>query len=108
MDWLEMLQRFGFPVCMVLVFIVGISRVSSWLGEHVLKPMVKSHIEFLDKIKSLLSEQHLLMERQEKLMERLAEEADIRGETLLTIQRELREHTFCRYPATGTSKHPPT
>jgi len=57
MELIQIAKEFGIPVAF-LVFICGaIWKISSWLGENVVKPMTERHIKFVDKIENSILEQ---------------------------------------------------
>lgn len=50
MELVEVLKQFGFPVAVVAAGFMALWRFSVWVGEHVLKPLVTSHVEMVKEL----------------------------------------------------------
>jgi len=48
MDVLQLLERYGIPLVLLLVLGAGIWRVLTWVAANVVTPIVAAHVKFLE------------------------------------------------------------
>lgn len=61
MDVVQVIDKYGVPVGMLLVLIVTLYHMGRWFANVVAEPVVKKHLEFMDKVASALQTQTELL-----------------------------------------------
>jgi hypothetical protein len=65
MDWIEFISKVGFPIAIVAVCVTGAYRLANAVGFHVVIPIVRGHLDFIEQLKIFLREMHGYQYRQE-------------------------------------------
>lgn len=92
MEWVQVAQTFGLPVALLLILLAALWRILRWLAENVVLPLVRKHLEFLDKAMGAMDRVAANVEAQ------TATSAKIAG-ALSTIQTRLDRHDAGAPPA---------
>lgn len=108
MDWVEILQRFGFPILVCAALAYAIWKMSAWVAKTVIEPLVKSHIEFIrEQILFIIATKHYMV-IQEKFSASVSADLDAQNKLLRELQATLAKNNLCRYLPPGPGKHLPT
>lgn len=52
MDFMVILEKFGFPALVICAGGFALWRIATWFGEHVATPLVASHVGLVETIKN--------------------------------------------------------
>lgn len=69
-DFITWLERFGFPVAVVLALALAAWRISAWLGERVIVPLATNHVKFLEEATKASASNAASLEKLTELAER--------------------------------------
>jgi uncharacterized membrane protein len=108
MDWIELAQRFGFPVVMVIILIVAISRTAKWLATNVVEPVMKAHLAFLVELQGCLREISGLLKMNVQISQAITDDLQVQTALLKEIHAEVSSGTICRASSVSPSRHPPS
>lgn len=57
MDWMQVAQTLGVPVCILFAFAFAVWQGLRWAARTIAEPIVKRHVEFLGKVEMALDQQ---------------------------------------------------
>src|SRR5262245_32583467 len=100
MDVKDLLQNFGFPVALLAVIFIALSRASVWFGKEIVKPLADRHVKFLDELSAGMANQSQAMQtmsiqqtRHWEFIKEIMDKLEIMMERQDTIVRHLSELT---------------
>lgn len=79
MDWMQIATQLGVPVACMAVLSLAIWRSAVWAGAHVLMPLVKAHVHFLDEVTLQLQKQTEAYGVQSRVLQEMNTKLDRRG-----------------------------
>jgi len=107
MDWIDVLQRFGFPVAMCAIFIFAFYRTSIWLAANVVQPIVRSHLAFMGKLEACMDQNTELLRANTQTNLSIAEQLKDHGDKLDALHRALEKMPNCPDPPPAKPKDGP-
>lgn len=69
MEYLTIFERVGIPLGILIFFALAVWRVLKWLGEKVVTPIAKSHVQLVESAKKTNETNAQTLERMGKLLE---------------------------------------
>jgi hypothetical protein len=95
---LQAAERFGFPVSLVMVLLLGIAIVGKFIALDIIKPATVSHLELIAQLKSAVAQQASESEKQTDILQQQADilkalknEQEQTTESVEDLTKELRE-----------------
>jgi len=75
-DWVTLINTVGLPIALLIVILAVLWKAMVWMANHVAKPMVDKHIQFLDAVIKGVDQ---ITRTQQALMQSQAEIAAVLG-----------------------------
>ena len=89
-------ERLGVPTALLLVFVLGggytVWRTGIWLSDTIISPLVKQHIEFVDRTEKVMQVQSQILSDMSESMTQIKEtnkEVVVLQREMTTVQRDV-------------------